>query len=77
MLLLLDLKHGAILESPSDDVRVWRCALDPFTFLKGRVELGKVLELDKVPDVAEGSLNDGRLNDKVGHGDSGSHDVFK
>jgi hypothetical protein len=72
VLLLLNLEDGTVLEGPLDDVGVGRRTLDPFRGLEGRVELGEVLELDEVPDVAEGGLNDGGLDDRGG-GRDGRH----
>ena len=69
VLLLLDLEDGAVLEGPLDDVGVGGGSLDPFAGLEGRVELGEVLELDEVPDVGEGGLDDGGLVDRGGGGD--------
>lgn len=63
MLLLLDFENGSILEGPLDDVGVGRHAFDPFALLESSVELGEVLELDEVPDVGEGRLDNGRLED--------------
>lgn len=72
VLLLLDLEDGTILEGPLDDVGVGRSTLDPFGLFEGRVELGEVLELDEVPDIAERGLNDGGLDDRGG-GRNGRH----
>jgi hypothetical protein len=72
VLLLLNLEDGTVLEGPLDDVGVGRRALDPFGGFEGRVELREVLELDEVPDVAEGGLNDGGLDDRGG-GRDGRH----
>lgn len=55
VLLLLDLNDGAILEGPSDNVRLVAGALDVLAALEGGPELAEFLELDKVPDVGEGS----------------------
>ncbi|KAI6758247.1 hypothetical protein HG530_010487 [Fusarium avenaceum] len=73
VLLLLDLENGAVLEGPLDDVGIGGAALDPFGGLESRVELGEVLELDQVPDVAEGGFDDGGLEDRGGGG-NGRHD---
>lgn len=63
MLLLLHIHHGSILESPLDNVGVGAGALDPFRLFQGGPKVGKVLELDVVPDVGEGSLDDGTFED--------------
>lgn len=63
VLLLLDFEDGSILEGPLDDVGVGRHAFDPLALLEGSVELGEVLKLDEVPDIGEGRLDDGRLED--------------
>lgn len=73
VLLLLDLEDGAVLEGPLDDVGVGGRALHPLAGGEGRVELGEVLELDQVPDVAEGGFDDGGLEDRGGGWDAG-HD---
>lgn len=73
VLLLLDFKNGAILESPLDNVGLGRGSLDPFALVEGRVKVAEVLELDEVPDVAEGGLNDGGLDDRGGSGDARRH----
>lgn len=70
VLLLLDLEGLAVLECPLDDVGLRRGALDEFALLKLRPELAEVLELDQVPDIAEGCVDDGRLADRGGGGDS-------
>ena len=70
MLLLLDLKGLAILECPLDNVGLGRSALDELALLELRPELAEVLELDQVPDIAEGCVDDGRLADRGGGGDS-------
>lgn len=77
MLLLLDLQHGAVLEGPLDNVGLVGCALDPLALLELGPELAEVLELDEVPDAAEGRLDDGRLADKGGGGDAGRHGVCR
>lgn len=63
MSLLLHLENSAVLERPLDDIRLGRAALDPLALVEGRVELAEVLELDEVPDVAEGGVDDGGLGD--------------
>lgn len=76
VLLLLHLNSTTILEGPLDDIGVLADALDELRRLEGGPEVGKVLELDLVPDVREGSLNDGALQHRgrgwdlrSGHGD--------
>jgi hypothetical protein len=76
VLLLLDLDDGAVLEGPLDHVGLVGGALDPVALLEGGPELAEVLELDQVPDVAEGRLDDGRLADRGGGGDATRHDVW-
>lgn len=73
VLLLLDLEDGAVLEGPLDDVGVGGRALHPLAGGEGRVELGEVLKLNEVPDVAEGGFDDGGLEDRGGGWDAG-HD---
>jgi hypothetical protein len=73
VLLLLDFDNGAVLEGPLDNIGLIGCALDPVTLLESGPELAKVLELDQVPDIAEGRLDDGRLADGGGSGDAGRH----
>ena len=51
MLLLLDLENVAILECPLDNVGLRAGSLDVFGLVQRRPELGKVLQLDVVPDV--------------------------
>ena len=75
VLLLLDLEDSTVLEGPLDNVSVWGASLYPFTLAQGRVELGKVLQLDEVPDVTKRGLNDGRLEDRGGSGNARSHFV--
>lgn len=72
MLLLLDLESLAVLEGPLDNVGLGRCALDELALLELRPELAEVLELDQVPDGAEGRVDDGRLVDGGG-GRNGRH----
>jgi hypothetical protein len=69
VLLLLDLEGLAVLECPLNDVGLGRGALDKLTLLELRPELAEVLELDQVPDIAEGCVDDGRLADGGGSGD--------
>lgn len=73
MLLLLHLEDSTILEGPLDNVSLGRNSLDPFALVEGRVEVAKVLKLDEMPDGAEGSLNDSRLDDRGGGGNARRH----
>lgn len=73
MLLLLHLKNRLVLERPLDDVRLVRGSLDPLALLELRPELAEVLQLDEMPNVREGRLNDGRLADEGRGGDAGRH----
>jgi len=59
VLLLLDLQNVTILECPLDDVRLLTRSLDILRRLQCSPEVGKVLELDVVPDVGEGGFDDG------------------
>lgn len=63
VLLLLHLQNSAILEGPLDNVGLLVRSLDILALRDGGPELGEVLKLDVVPDVGEGSLDDGGLND--------------
>lgn len=72
VLLLLDLEGLAVLEGPLDDVGLGGGTLDEVALLELRPELAEVLELDQVPDVAERSIDDGRLADGGGGG-NGRH----
>jgi hypothetical protein len=73
VLLLLDLDGTAILEGPLDYVGLLGYTLDELALLESRPELAEVLELDQVPDIAEGCLDDGRLADGGGGGDTSRH----
>lgn len=73
VLLLLDLKHGAVLERPLDNIRLIRSSLDKLALLKLGPELAEVLEFDQVPDIAERRLDDGRLADRGGCGNASRH----
>lgn len=73
MLLLLHLELCAVLECPLDNVGLVRCALDELALLELGPELAEVLELDQVPNIAEGRLDDGRLVDGGGGGDGRGH----
>lgn len=70
VLLLLDLEDSAVLEGPLDDVGVGGYALHPLAGGEGGVELGEILQLDQVPDVAEGGFDDGGLEDRGGGRDA-------
>lgn len=72
VLLLLDVQNGAILEGPLDDVGLGAGALDHLALLELAPEGGELLQLDEVPDGAEGGLDDGRLADGGGGG-NGRH----
>lgn len=78
MLLLLYLENRLVFERPLDNVGLVGGSLDPLALLELRPELAEVLELDEMPDVGEGRLDDGRLADEgrggdaARHGDSGS-----
>jgi len=48
MLLLLDILHSPVLESPACDIRFGRGALDIFGILQGRVPVVECGELDQV-----------------------------
>lgn len=75
VLLLLDVQNGAVLEGPLDDVGLGAGALDHLALLELAPEGGELLELDEVPDGAEGGLDDGRLADGGGCGNAGvGHD---
>lgn len=69
VLLLLDLNDTSVLESPPDHIGVLAGALDDLRGLERGPELVKVLELDVVPHVGEGSLDDGALQ----HGGRGGN----
>lgn len=69
VLLLLDLKSLAVLECPLNNVGLRGGTLDELALLELRPELAEVLELDEVPDIAEGCVDDGRLADRGGSGD--------
>jgi len=73
VLFLLDLKHGAVLERPLDDVCLVRRSLDELALLKLGPELAEVLELDQMPDIAERRFDDGRLADRGGCGNASGH----
>lgn len=58
VLLLLDLIHGAILESPPEDIGLVAGVGDNLGFGQGGPEVLEVLELDEVPDTSQRRLND-------------------
>lgn len=64
MLLLLDLQYRAILESPLDDIGISAGALDSLAFSQSGPEVSEVLELDHVPDIAEGGFDYSRFGDE-------------
>lgn len=70
VLFLLNFEDGAILEGPLDNVGVGRGALDELALVELGPELGEVLELDEVPDMGEGRLDDDGLDDRGGGGDT-------
>jgi hypothetical protein len=76
VLLLLDLNLGAVLESPLDNVGLLGGTLDVLRGLKGRPELGEVLDLDQVPNGRERGADDGRLADGGGGGDGRHGECF-
>lgn len=75
MLLLLDLKNGAVLERPLDDIRLRRGALDVLALVQLGPELVEVLELDHVPNMGKRSGDDGRFGDGGRSGNARRHDV--
>jgi len=52
--LKLDLQLCSILEQPLNDIRIWGGALDRLAMLQGAPKAAEALELDQVPDRAEG-----------------------
>jgi len=73
VLLLLDLVDAAVLEGPLDQVGLLVGALDELGLGQGGPELGEILQLDEVPDVGEGRLDDDALEHRGGGGDGGRH----
>ena len=69
MFLLFDLQLGAILEGPLHDIGVIGGALDELRSGEGGPELGKVLQLDVVPDMGQRRLDNGALNHRGGSWD--------
>ncbi len=63
MLLLLHIQHGAVLESPLDDISLWGSALDVLALGELGPEVVEVLEFDQVPDAGEGGGDDGGFGD--------------
>jgi len=59
MSLKLNLQLGPILENPLHNICIWRCALDGRARGKSGPEGAEGLELDEVPDRAEGRGDDG------------------
>jgi hypothetical protein len=74
--LLFDLNGRAVLEGPLDHISLLGGALDELALLEGRPELAEVLELDQMPDIAEGRLDDSRFADRGGGGDASRHCGF-
>ncbi len=73
MSLKLDLQLCSILEHPLHDIRVGGGALDRLAMLQGTPEAAEALELDQVPDRAEGRGDDGRFGDGGRGWDAGCH----
>lgn len=73
MLLLLDLQNSSINESPLDNISLGRDSLDSLAGLEPAPEVGEVLKLDKVPDIAEFGFDDGGFGDRGGGWNSGRH----
>lgn len=71
MLLLLHLQDCPVVERPLHNIGIGRRALDEFGLFDGGPEVSETLELDVVPDVGEGGLDDGRFDDAGAGGDSG------
>lgn len=63
MLLLLDLLRCPILKCPADDIRLRAGTFHLFRFGECRVPVGEVLELDKMPDMSDGSRDHGAFTD--------------
>lgn len=73
MLFLLHIKDSLVGEGPSDDISLRRRVLDELASRKLAPEGREVLELDEVPDLSEGSFNDGGFRDEGGGGDVSRH----
>lgn len=71
MLLLLDIQNGSIIESPTSHIGLAADTLDEVRRLQSGPEVGKVVELDVVPDLGERGADDGALEDRGGRGDCG------
>ena len=71
MLLQLDIQLSPVLECPLHNIRLRRCSLNRLALLELGPELAEVLELDEVPDAAEGRFDHSRLVDRGGGWDSG------
>ena len=76
MLLLLHIQHRPILEGPLDNIRFGRGALDVLALVQLRPEPMEILKFNEVPDLGEVGVNDGRLSDRSGGWDAGSHGEF-
>lgn len=72
VLLLLNVQLSPVLERPLHNIRLGACTFDSRALLKFGPKLGEVLELDEVPNGAEGGFNDGGLADGGG-GWNGGH----
>lgn len=59
MSLQLNLQLGPILENPLHDIRIRRCTLDGLSLRERGPEGVEGLQLDEVPDGAEGGGDDG------------------
>lgn len=64
MFFLFDFEHGTVLECPADNVRLGRGPLHPLTAGQLGPKIGKLVELDEVPDLAKLGLDDGRFGDR-------------
>ena len=76
MLLLLNVLHSAVLESPFHDIRLMRSPFNMVTLVKLGPEMVEVLELDQMPDIGEGSVDDGGFSDGSGSRDTGRHGLL-
>jgi len=66
--LLLNLQDGSILEGPLDNIGIGRSTLDSVAGFQCTPERAEALQLDEVPDSAEGSLYDGGFRNGSGGG---------
>ena len=57
--LKLDFQLRSILEHPLHNIGIWRSSLDRHAALEGAPEVAEALELDQVPDGAEGGGDNG------------------